>query len=317
MLLVVAVSRTWIALLSELPPGWDPSFHLLLAGKIQQTDAVISDWRPFADISLNYPIGSHVALVALANLSGLPLHAVFRLFIPALGVLTTAQVYLFATRATKSPIVLERWHLGPFRIELNLRSLSPEPRYAVIAEEPQPSSRDSDVTHPHVQGEQLCEGDGTLPIRAALREGRILDFFLIINNLLHTYNSSSPYVSLDEWDGSRCSECDYSIGGDDARDCERCETILCSECVRHCCECSASACSNCNSMCCGCEDDVCMSCAKDCRDCDQTFCPSCLQDDERCNTCHEQFQEQTEDADADPALLPLCVGEAAVLAGSG
>ena len=46
-----------------------------------------------------------VALVALANLSGLPLHAVFRLFIPALGVLTTAQVYLFATRATKSPSI--------------------------------------------------------------------------------------------------------------------------------------------------------------------------------------------------------------------
>jgi len=203
---------------------------------------------------------------------------------------------------TTEPITLEGHYLGPFQIELSLRELLPHPFYSVSAEDPQPSSRNAEVPHPHVQGEQLCEGEGTMPIRAAVREGRLHDFFLIVASILRTYNPSSAYVGLDEWEGQRCRECDYAMHEDETRLCERCETTLCGECVRGCCDCSQAICSPCSRLCHGCDEDVCRDCAKDCRDCDQTFCSSCLQDDERCSDCHETFQEQASDQTADTAL---------------
>ena len=104
-LLVVAISRYAPSVQTDLPLGWDPTFHLLLAGKIQQTNRVIDDWRPYADLTLNYPIGPHILLAALSDVSHLPLHAVFRLLLATVGVLTTAQIYLFATRISQSPTV--------------------------------------------------------------------------------------------------------------------------------------------------------------------------------------------------------------------
>jgi hypothetical protein len=217
---------------------------------------------------------------------------------------------------TTTPITLEERYLGPFRIELDVRTLQPQPFYTVVAEDPQPSSLNSEITHPHVQGDQLCEGEGTLPIRAALGDGRILDFFLIINNLLHTYNSSSPYVALEKWDGASCTDCDYVIPEDDARHCDRCEATLCSDCARCCCDCSESHCTSCSLTCAGCDDDLCWGCAQACCDCDQSFCPSCLKHNERCRACHATFQEE-KNKRSKTDLQPVFVGQTAVLAGSG
>ncbi len=101
-LLLVAVSRFGVALPQPLPEGsFDPTFHLILAGKIQQTQHSISDWSPFDSVALNYPTGSHTLLVVLAAITGLPLHTVFKDLIPLLGVLSTAQIYLFARRAAR------------------------------------------------------------------------------------------------------------------------------------------------------------------------------------------------------------------------
>ena len=194
--------------------------------------------------------------------------------------------------ATTGPVTVEGLYLGPFRIELDLRTLTPHPSYLVVAEEPQRPERNSEVTHPHVEGERLCEGEGTMAIRAAVRSGRLLDFFLIVRNLLHTYNAASPYVSIGDWDGASCSECDYSMDGEDARSCERCEATLCSECSRCCGDCSETLCTNCSRVCHGCDEDLCRGCAKACCDCHQEFCSSCLENDERCHVCHEENQEQ-------------------------
>lgn len=102
-LLVVAVSRFALALPLQLPPGsLDPTFHLILAKKIQITQHAIDDWSPFANVKLNYPTGSHVLIVVLAALSGLPLHTTFKDLIPFLGILSTAQIYVLARRATSN-----------------------------------------------------------------------------------------------------------------------------------------------------------------------------------------------------------------------
>ncbi|MGD0388293.1 MAG: hypothetical protein ABSC42_04990 [Tepidisphaeraceae bacterium] len=103
-LLAVGVSRFAIALPLVLPPGsLDPTFHLILARQIQISHHAIDHW-PFAGIPLNYPTGSHGLVVVLSGLAGLPLHTTFKDLIPLLGVLTTAQIYVFARRVTDSPL---------------------------------------------------------------------------------------------------------------------------------------------------------------------------------------------------------------------
>jgi hypothetical protein len=102
----VALTRFALALPQVLPPGGlDPTFHLLLIKKIQLSHHSIDDWLPFADMKLNYPTGSHVLVVVLAAFSGLPLHTAFKDLIPFLGILTTAQIYVFARRAVGNPSI--------------------------------------------------------------------------------------------------------------------------------------------------------------------------------------------------------------------
>jgi hypothetical protein len=99
-LILVAAIRFGIALPQPLPEGqYDPTVHLILAGKIQQTQHAIHDWLPFESVALNYPTGSHTLLVVLSAMAGLPLYTVFKDLIPLLGIMSTAQIYLFARRA--------------------------------------------------------------------------------------------------------------------------------------------------------------------------------------------------------------------------
>ncbi len=99
-LVLVTVSRFAVTFVNELPPGWDPTFHLILAQKIALAGGMIDSWEPFENISLNYPVGSHFLVVVLANLTQLPLPIAFKLLIPLIGLFTTAQVYLLAARVT-------------------------------------------------------------------------------------------------------------------------------------------------------------------------------------------------------------------------
>ena len=86
------------------------------------------------------------------------------------------------------PITLEGHYLGAFEVRLDLRRLTSELPYRVIALEPHPAASREGVTHPHVLDEALCEGEGRTAIRQALVQGRLLDFFQLIVNLLQTYN---------------------------------------------------------------------------------------------------------------------------------
>ncbi len=98
-LLLVAFTRFAVALPQPLPEGpFDPTFHLILAKKIQLTQHAIDNWLPFENVALDYPTGSHTLVVVLAALAGLPLHTVFKDLIPLLGILSTAQVYVLGRR---------------------------------------------------------------------------------------------------------------------------------------------------------------------------------------------------------------------------
>ncbi len=91
---------------------------------------------------------------------------------------------------TTEPIDLEGLELGPFSILLDWNRLSEHGSYRIVAEYPNPAHSNEEVTHPHVHDERLCEGGGHLAIRQSLQEGRLLDFFILVRQVLRTYNQA-------------------------------------------------------------------------------------------------------------------------------
>lgn len=170
---------------------------------------------------------------------------------------------------TTEPIELEGIYLGPFEIRLDWSDLTDghPNNYRVIALDSHPAASTDSVTHPHVQDEAVCEGEGRQPIRQALQQGRLLDFFLIVANLLRTYNAESPYVSLADWNGVECTDCGMSTCDDERYTCEKCETTVCSECYFNCPGCDGIYCNECVIRCEGCDENHCGSCLKSCSQC--------------------------------------------------
>ncbi len=197
-------------------------------------------------------------------------------------------------------IVLDEILLGAFEIRLYLseiKKLTTESPYKIIALEPNPAGSDSNVTHPHISSERLCEGDGYTPIRKAIQQGRLSDFFTIIVQTLQTYNPDSPYVSLDEWEGVSCYDCGYTISGDECYYCEDCERDYCSSCSTYCQICDTTICLGCSFECPSCNQYVCRHCTVECAECEETVCKDCVTEEGLCQNCEENRKEQEHEED--------------------
>jgi hypothetical protein len=220
---------------------------------------------------------------------------------------------------TTQPIVLQDVYLGPFEIRLDWG----QDAYRVIARDPHPAESRANVTHPHVQDELLCEGDGRQAIRQALAQGRYLDFFTLVAGVLRTYNPESPFVELGLWTGRTCSDCGAGVDDDDSYTCHNCQDIVCSECETTCCGCDDVCCAACIGACASCQDNFCRRCLKTCRGCRAACCAGCLDELERCSNCHETnstIDRQTHHevaTTANASLQPHGLGQAAVPAGRG
>jgi hypothetical protein len=201
--------------------------------------------------------------------------------------------------AVTEPITLEQRYLGPFRIELNCLDTVAFKPYRIVALEPNPASRDDSTTHPHVRDEALCEGQGQRAIQAALRDWRLLDFFVVIRQILLTYSEGNAFVELTDWDGVRCRDCGDSMDIDDYLSCGNCACQLCSNCFTCCGACGNDYCSECSTTCDHCDESSCRSCLTICRECRASVCRGCLEEDSDnlCERCHERAREQ-EEADA-------------------
>ncbi len=141
---------------------------------------------------------------------------------------------------TTDTIDLEDVYLGPFRIELSLNPNIDGLGYAVTAIDPQPSTHDEEVTHPHVREGGLCEGEGTVPIRKALADGRIGDFFQIVQQILLTYNAGSAFVPLSDWHGIACTACGASTADDERTRCHSTSEPICLDCAVTCADCGTT-----------------------------------------------------------------------------
>ena len=194
-------------------------------------------------------------------------------------------------------IELEGYFLGDFEIRLQIAKLAEMQEgsiFKVIALDPHPAATNDAVTHPHVSDEHLCTGDASAPIQTALSNGRICDVFMLIRSVLVTYNPSSPYVSLDDWEGVSCYECGYTASEDSSFYCEACENSFCDECMSYCRSCDTSLCQSCLTSCQFCEEPCCEECLQSCSECDEPVCSSCIEDN-LCPTCKEEKENQPDE----------------------
>jgi hypothetical protein len=200
---------------------------------------------------------------------------------------------------TTNEIVLEGISFGRFEIKLDWRRLDRPPAYRVVALEPNPAARSDDITHPHVQDEQLCEGEGRRAVQTALAESRLYDFFVLVSQLLHTYGKGSAYVELAHWFGTPCEDCGECVDADERYCCQHCEITLCSGCAVPCAACGDYFCTGCLTKCAACGEEHCSSCLKTCNACRKRFCENCLED-ALCVSCHEKRCEEEESNDDSP-----------------
>jgi hypothetical protein len=223
----------------------------------------------------------------------------------------SVQIDLKARTVTvrTDPIELEGLWLGPFDIRLWWERIGVRRPYEVIATSPQRPNVDEEVTHPHVRDNLLCEGEATVSIKSALAGGRVFDFFLLVRQTLQTYNSASPYVAIEEWEGARCGDCGLSMHGDDASSCDACDARICNDCSLYCRDCDRYACSECSGQCAECENTFCQTCLADPPEAERRLCAGCRK---------LQVAEEPDDAEAsdDTSLAAdaVCVGEVAAAA---
>ncbi len=201
---------------------------------------------------------------------------------------------------TTESITLEDVYLGPFDIKLRLDRIGhpgEDDDFEIKAIDPHPAGGDGEVTHPHVSGGRICQGDAKAPIRLALRQGRLTDVFQLNNAVLTTYNPGSPFVKLEDWDGVRCTDCDSSVPSEDTSYCEACGDDYCDECSTCCPNCDVTRCMGCLIGCTDCGEGYCSSCLSPCKACKaKGLCVDCLEED-LCASCRDAQAKENHDVD--------------------
>jgi hypothetical protein len=210
------------------------------------------------------------------------------------------------------PIVIHDVELGRFRISLDWKKCA-QPYavvYCVTALEPNCPVSNSRITHPHVLNHTLCEGDAAVPLKQALHSGRLSDYFQIIQCVLRTYNSDSPYVSLGEWTGVDCHACGTHVS-QDADYCSHCDVSVCESCSSWCGHCEDPRCEACTRACSQCGIRCCRPCLRLCSECRVSVCPSCLTSNELCENCDHETPSDEPQANT-PATICYTAAESAI-----
>ena len=186
---------------------------------------------------------------------------------------------------TPKNVILSDIDFGKFAIQLDVNSLGTIGQCGIEVEALEPNYADDDKEnpHPHIDsGTYLCTGDAIYSINKAVAEGRILDYFLIVNSILHTYGSS-PYIGIQAWTGTSCPNCINHYTGKGFY-CEWCDVTYCLDCRSSCTSCEYNVCEGCLPYECEkCYERMCSSCETVCRECDTCICKKCMESCAKCN----------------------------------
>jgi hypothetical protein len=130
-----------------------------------------------------------------------------------------------------APIKLEDVYLGPFESHSGgTGSAMPRPTQSLPRTRPTRKTARTSAIHMS-RTSSFVRGEGTATIKAALTSGRLYDFFILVRQVLGTYNPDSAYVTLANWHGNgSCACCDYLLAHDGGSYCERCHDHACEDC---------------------------------------------------------------------------------------
>jgi len=195
----------------------------------------------------------------------------------------------------------ENVNLGNFRISIDI--IEPINSLRIIAVTGEESY--NGFFHPHVADEELCEGNGQYSLSLAIDQGRLEDYFDLVEKILRTYNPESPHTPLsswyspdregsfycvcceewkDEYDQVSCDGCDsiQCANCADGAMCDTCEQWYCDNCIQSCNCCHAPMCNECTLICEDCSDQICSECLSTCNSCGSDRCINC---DTQCECC--------------------------------
>lgn len=123
-----------------------------------------------------------------------------------------AEIYVYLTK----PVVLHTddghitHHLGRFKVNVSLRKNGHTLGFEQASEETRLMShgRGPKYYHPHVTQRHACQGTWNDILEQAYRQRDLPRFFTAVFDMLHVYNSGSPYRQLDTWHPSpKCAIC--------------------------------------------------------------------------------------------------------------
>ena len=117
---------------------------------------------------------------------------------------------------TTDRIVLDDVNLGPFKIRLDWHGLCSSVRIASWPSIPIRPPRAKTLPIPTSRTSCFARVKAARAIHAALAECRLHDFFMLVDQVLHTYGRGSAYVELDRWGSIPCEECGDSVDEDDS-----------------------------------------------------------------------------------------------------
>lgn len=230
--------------------------------------------------------------------------------------------------------------LGSFWIEVDLRN--PLNTLDIVSVDRIEST--GGLYHPHVDGNNgLCSGDGGIPMKNAILQGRLEDYFRIVESILRTYNGGSPYEKLNEWyapdhedetycvncdewrsneSTSSCNGCGYLTCehcGDGGGSCLKCDEWYCDECISSCLNCGEGLCEQCANHCDQCKGSLCDECISQCKSCDEPFCEECIRSCTKCgnsvcnscmvecSTCKDELCQDCANSTCKDCNAPVCV----------
>lgn len=128
--------------------------------------------------------------------------------------ITVRNNQLYVTFLTPE-IVLEEVNFGKFKIRFITGTGHRTTGIEVEAVTPNRPTPNDPVVHPHVNGNNICLGNGGNAVYKALADGRYCDAYDIILSILNTYNAGSPYRRIEVWKGTPCRECGVTLGTND------------------------------------------------------------------------------------------------------
>jgi len=212
--------------------------------------------------------------------------------------------------------------LGDFILRVNLddpmgKGVQDDDRliYGLLVEAVCPIEGNSGYCHPHVKDGQLCEGDGGDIMQLALRQGRLEDYFRIVEAIVRTYNEDSPYEPLNDWydpdrDGqSLCDICEEWYSDEIIYYCSGCGVSRCRDCgtIDECSSCDEWHCDECMNGCNGCGESMCKSCTVSCSCCQNSYCKKCTKECAQCS--NRSCQECSTSCECDDEVCHECLGE--------